>query len=275
MLKTRMLALLLSVKLPFAFDAGKWKTEADGSLSKDAAGNPIFINGAGQEAAVLGDTITRLNGEARGHRERAEQAEAKLKAFEGIADPAAALAALDTVNKLDQKQLIAAGEVDKVKDQITKQYTDKLAASDLKAADLQTKLNRTIIGNTFAMSPFVKDKLAIPVDFALSHFAGRFDVDANGKITAKDGNGGTMLSAKNMGEAASFEEAIETMISSHPQKDTLLKGVNNTGTGNTGGGGNPVPGVKRMKRAEFEKLNGVAHTNAVGEVTKGTLQLFD
>jgi len=32
-------------------------------------------------------TITKLNGEAKGHRERAEAAEAKFKPFEGIEDP--------------------------------------------------------------------------------------------------------------------------------------------------------------------------------------------
>ena len=61
-------------------------------------GKPVYINDEGKEIAfdVAGTvaTISRLNGEAKSHRERAETAEGALKAFEGIQDPKAALQSL-------------------------------------------------------------------------------------------------------------------------------------------------------------------------------------
>ena len=61
-------------------------------------GKPIYIHDDGKEvpfdAAGTVATITRINGEAKSHRERAEAATTALKAFEGITDPAAAIKAL-------------------------------------------------------------------------------------------------------------------------------------------------------------------------------------
>ncbi len=55
-----------------------WKLDADGKLElKD--GNPVFVDSAGKELVIDQNTISRLNGEARGHREGKEAAEAKLK----------------------------------------------------------------------------------------------------------------------------------------------------------------------------------------------------
>lgn len=82
-------------------------------------GKPVYVQDDGKEivfdAPGTLQTITRLNGEAKSHRERAETAETSLKTFEGIADPVAALAALDTVKNLADKTLVDAGEVEKVR----------------------------------------------------------------------------------------------------------------------------------------------------------------
>lgn len=57
-------------------------------------GKPVYVHDDGKEVAFDAPgtvaTITRLNSEAKGHRERAENAEKAVKAFEGIDDPAAA-----------------------------------------------------------------------------------------------------------------------------------------------------------------------------------------
>ncbi len=53
-------------------------------------GKPVYVHEDGKEVAFDAlstvATITRLNGEAKTHREGKEAAETKLKAFEGIAD---------------------------------------------------------------------------------------------------------------------------------------------------------------------------------------------
>src|SRR5690349_21486790 len=82
-------------------------------------GKPVYVADDGKEVvfdypATLA-TISRLNGEAKGHRERAEAAEAKAKIFEGIEDPVKAREALETVKNLDSKKLFDAGKVEEIK----------------------------------------------------------------------------------------------------------------------------------------------------------------
>src|SRR3977135_2396170 len=91
---------------------------------------PVYIADDGKEIvfdypATLA-TISRLNGEAKGHRERAEAAEAKAKTFEGIEDPAKALEALNIVENLDRKKLIDAGKVDEIKAEAKKAFDEQL-----------------------------------------------------------------------------------------------------------------------------------------------------
>jgi len=84
-----------------------------------ADGKPIYIHDDGKElpfdAAATISTISRLNGEAKGHREAKERAESALKAFEGLDDPVAARKAVEIVANLDAKKLVDAGEIEKVK----------------------------------------------------------------------------------------------------------------------------------------------------------------
>jgi hypothetical protein len=85
MIKTRtiLLATAAIVAFPLAFENKPgWKMDGD-KLALDASGNPIFIKADGTETSVAGDTISRLNGEAKTHRERAEAAETKLETFKG------------------------------------------------------------------------------------------------------------------------------------------------------------------------------------------------
>jgi len=150
-------------------------------------GKPVFTDDAGKDVAFDAPgtiaTITRLNGEAKSHREGKETAERALKAFEGIADPAAALKALETVGSLDQKKLIDAGEVEKVKAEIAKGYEEKLTASEKRAADLESALYGEKIGGSFARSKFIAEKVAIPADFLQAKFGSNFKIE-DGKIVA-------------------------------------------------------------------------------------------
>lgn len=74
----------------------KLKTvEVDGKQYAEVQdGKPVYVEDDGKEIAfdAVGTraAITRLNGEAKQHRERAEKAEKIAKDFEGIEDPAAA-----------------------------------------------------------------------------------------------------------------------------------------------------------------------------------------
>ena len=124
-------------------------------------GKPVYVQDDGKEvafdAAGTLQTISRLNGEAKSHRERAETAEMTLKTFEGIDDPAAALAALDTVKNLADKTLVDAGEVEKVRTEAVRALEEKYAPIVKERDDLNLKLTAEKIGGSFARSKFITE----------------------------------------------------------------------------------------------------------------------
>lgn len=219
-------------------------------------GKPVYTDDAGKEIAfdVVGTqaTISRLNAEAKGHREAKEAAEKALKKFEGIEDPAEALKAVETIKNLDAKKLIDAGEVDKVKAEVVKVYEDKLAAEAARADQASAALNKEMIGGAFARSKFISEKVAVPADLIQSQFGAHFALD-NGKIIAKHSDGNPVYSKANPGNPADFDEALEIIVEGYAYKDQILKGTGNSGGGskNSNGGGE---GSKTLSRAQFEGL---------------------
>lgn len=203
-------------------------------------GKPVYVKDDGSEIAfdVVGTTatISRLNAEAKTHREGKEAAEGKLKLFEGIEDPAAAKKALETMANLDAKKLVDAGEIDKVKSEISKAFQAQLDTANANATALQQQLFTEMVGGAFARSKFITEKMAIPPDLVQARFGQNFSVE-NGKIVAKDANGNKLYSPANPGELASADEALEQLVSAYPYKDQILKGSQASGGGAGGGAG--------------------------------------
>jgi hypothetical protein len=246
----------------------KWKTDANGVLElKD--GNPIFVNSAGQEQIVGGDTISRLNGEAKTNRERAEKAEGDLKVFAGL-DPVKAKEALELVGKLDQKKLIDAGEVDRVRKEIQDQYSAQIAEKDKGMSDLQAKLDNSYISDVFKSSKFLNESLAVPKDFVEAAYRNNFKVE-EGKVVSYGKDGNKIYSKTRLGELADTEEALQILIESHAAKETILKANVGNGTGNNGNGGNQGKSAT-IKRADYDKLPG-AEQAAIA--TKGETKIID
>lgn len=221
----------------------KLKIDANGNVVVQD-GKPVYVKDDGTEVAfdVVGTTATigRLNAEAKGHRERAEAAEGKLKTFDGIEDPGAALKALSTIANLDTKKLIDAGEVEKVKGEIKSAYEKQLADAKSATEALQGQLYAQMVGGSFSRSKFVADKLAIPADLVEARFGKHFAVD-NGRIVATDANGNKIYSSSNPGELADFDEALTHLVNAYPQKDQILKG---TGAAGGGAGGSGAGGTQ-------------------------------
>lgn len=228
-------------------------------------GKPVYVKEDGSEVAfdVAGTvaTIARLNSEAKGHREAKETAEAALKAFEGITDPAAAKKALETIANLDSKKLIDAGEVEKVKQAAIAAVEEQYKPHVERAAKLEAELRAERIGGSFARSKFVADKLAIPVDMVEARFGTAFKME-DGKVRAYDGSGNLIYSKSNPGEPASFDEALEFLVNAYPQRDAILKGNPNGGSGARNGTGST--GGKTMTRTQFEALDAKAKSEAMG-----------
>jgi hypothetical protein len=201
-------------------------------------GKPLYVHDDGKEVAFDAPgtvaTISRLNGEAKGHREAKEAAEARLKAFEGIEDGEAARKALETIRNIDEGKLIAAGKVEEIKaaakkaaeEQVAaanKAHAEELATTKAERDKLQSALYDEKIGGSFSRSKFIADKIAIPADLLQAQFGQRFKVE-EGRIVAYDQAGNKIFSRVKPGDIADFDEALEVLVDAYPHKDAILKG---------------------------------------------------
>lgn len=231
--------------------AMKLKLDDDGHVVVED-GKPVYILEDGKEvahdAAYTVATIQRLNNEAKGHRERAEEAENKLKAYEGIEDPDKAREALETVANLDSGALVSAGKVKEIQDAARQAAEERVLLAG-KAAEqrikditgerdgLQSELHSEKVGGAFNRSKFITEKCSIPVDLVQHRFGNHFKVEGK-DVVGYDSAGNKIYSRAKPGELAGFEEAIEIIIDAYPYKEQILAGTNNSGGGSehaTGG----------------------------------------
>lgn len=220
-------------------------------------GLPVYIMDDGKDQAFDAPgtlfKVKSLTEEKDRHFEKASKLQVKiddsvkaLKVFEGI-DPVAAKAALETVEKLDGKKMIDAGEFDKLKDQMQGIQDTKLAEQasdyDKKIGDFEVQvgaqkntIDNLMITSNFAKSPLFsgdKPKTILTPDMAVSAFGGNFKVEGDGLTPKLIGylNGEKIPSTSNVGEPADFEEAIAVIIEKHPGKERFLTSPDGGGPG--------------------------------------------
>lgn len=230
---------------------------------------PLYVHDDGKEVAFDAPqtvaTISRLNGEAKTHREAKEQFEAQAKAFEGL-DPVKVKEALNIVQNLDAKKLVDAGEVDKVKAEITEAlkntYEPQIQQLTTERDSVQQQLHSELIGGGFARSKFIQDNIAVPVDMIQATFGKNFQIE-NGKVVAVGADGQKIYSRTRPGEIADFDEALETLVGGYQHKDSILKGSQAGGGGFQGGG--QGGGAKTMSRQQFESLDPVGRAQFTRE----------
>jgi len=216
-------------------------------------GKPLYVtDGKEIEIDVPGafSKITQLQGEAKGHRIAKEDAETKLKAFDGI-DPALYNDAVEKLKKIDDKKLIDAGEVDRVKAEATKAVEDKYKPLVEENEQLKGRLRNTQISSAFNASKFIKDKIVIPPDMMQSRFENNFKIE-NDKVVGYSNAGEKIFSKKNPGDDADFDEALEILVESYTYKDNILKGNDNSGGGTRKS--DKSGGPKTITRAEYNAL---------------------
>lgn len=250
----------------------KLKLDANGNAVLQD-GHPVYIHEDGVErpfdAAATAAAIKARNAEAKAHRERAEAAEAKVKAFEGL-DPEAARKALETVSNLDNKKLIDAGEVERVKESITKGFNEKLTAAEKRAQEAEDRYAGEKVATAFLGSKFLTEKTVLPADVAQAYFSKRVKVDpTTGRVRVLDSDGNPLLSKANPGAEPTFDEAMEILVTSHPQRDSILRGTNGSGSGAPSGGGQGS-GAKSLTRAQFEQLDPQGRVSAMKEGVRVT-----
>lgn len=216
-------------------------TQIDGKTYAEVSeqGLPLYIHDDGKEvahdAAQTVATITRLNGEAKSNRERYEKAESSLAAFAGIEDPIAAKKAVETLKNFDDKKLVDAGEVEKVKAEAIKAVEEKYAPIVQERDALQNQLHGELIGGGFARSKYIQDNISVPVDMLQNTFKENFKIE-DGKVVAYGADGQKVFSRVRPGEVADFDEALESLVDGYQYKDSILKGSQANGGGFQGGG---------------------------------------
>ena len=223
-------------------------TEVNGKsyAEVDANSLPVYVHDDGKEvgfdAAQAVGKISSLNAEAKTHREAKEAAEKHLKAFDGL-DADKAKQALQTIQNLDAKKLVDAGDIEKVKAELTdalkKSYEPQIQQLTQERDSVQTQLHKELIGGGFARSKFIQEKIAVPADMIQATFGNNFKIE-DGKVVAYGVDGQKIYSRTKHGEVADFDEALETLVGGYHHKDSILKGNQSTGGGygGQGGGGN-------------------------------------
>ena len=239
-------------------------------------GKPVYLTESGAEVAFdapgTSATIARLNGEAKGHRERAESSEGRLKTFEGL-DADESRKALGSVKNWDEKQKAAAGERDMAIAQAVKAIEEKYAPVVGERDKLKSDLYGEKIGGAFARSKLIAEKFAIPADLVQARFGANFRIE-DGQVVAYDASGNKLYSKASPGNPAGFEEGLELLIDAYPYKASILKGSGASGGGamasNPGAGGS-----QNLTRAQFAALAPSAQAAAGAKAGRGELTITD
>tara|TARA_R110002049_G_scaffold281333_1_gene460853 strand:+ start:17381 stop:18160 length:780 start_codon:yes stop_codon:yes gene_type:complete len=241
-------------------------------------GKPVYVGDDGKEhvydAPAMRGSLDRLNESLKEERAAKDALDQQVKAF-GDLDPEKAREALQTVRNLDDKKLIDAGEVERIRKEVSeetaKSYQKKLDEANATAEQLQTQYAAEKVNGAFVGSKFVKEKLVIPADMVQAAFGRHFQFK-DGRITPVDQNGNPIYSDSNPGDIAPFDEALEKLVNQYPHRDSILKGSghNGSGAGPTGEGG-----TRTVSRKQFEQLSPAEQSKYAASAAKGEVRITD
>jgi hypothetical protein len=254
----------MDIKFPL-----KLKTNEDGAVELKE-GKPVYIDQDSQEVALdapkLWADLKSANNESAERRHKLAEQETLLdelkKKYEGIEDPEEAKKALETIKNLSDKQMIEAGEVERLKQGIkdgyelqlkqTKESYEKALSEKEKVITVKDgQIRDQLVRGAFEVSDFLRDKTVLVPDFAFAYFGNNFAIkEVAGKLRAVGMyNGEPIMSLAHPGELASTEEAIEFLVEKHPQKERIQK-VQGSGTG----AGTPAGGVDSSQKSLAESM---------------------
>jgi len=210
--------------------------DEDGKV-KVVDGLPVYKYEDGSESPFNAKTtldnlnakIGSLEEEKTRHYTKSETLKKDLKVFKGI-DPKVALEAIETVKNLKTKELLDSSGVKVLKQEMREGFDAELREKDEAWKKIVEEKEVLIFsGKT--------PKTIYPPDDAVRIFGHMFEVEGEGKdivILAKDKEGKTVMSQKNHGDPANFNEAMGKFIEEHPDKARIL----NTNPGGPPAGGN-------------------------------------
>lgn len=217
----------------------KYATDETGAFKRAENGNPIMTGDDGKEfeldAIGLHGKVGELNSESAGRRIELKAATDKLKAFEGL-DAAAARDAIEKLAKIDQKALIDAGKVDEVRQQMKDEYEKIIKEKDGLIEKKDASIYDLRVTSQFAASEWFNGatpKTVLTPALAKAYWGANFKVE-NGEIVPYGTDGKPILSKADPSKYAAFDEAIEHLVMSNPDKDRFLRS-NGGGSGSKGG----------------------------------------
>lgn len=190
------------------------------------------------EAKLLKEVMEK-KGKLKQAEEKVATLETRLREFDGI-DPAAVRALLKEKQDAETAQLEARGEFSRVKEQMVEAHgreltsvREQLSAANAESARLAGVIAELTVGNAFASSNFIKEELTLPVNKARTLYGAHFEFK-EGKVVAYDkpaGSAERTVLVDGKGDPLSFEEALNKIVSSDPDRDQILKSKIKTGAG--------------------------------------------
>ncbi len=152
-----------------------------------------------------------------------------IKAFEGL-DPEAARKALDAATAAEDDKLKAAGEFDRLKEQLEQRHKQQLEAANTEKATILTNLKREKLANALTEKGVLPDR----VKYLLG------ELDAQIELASTD-NGFQLKKINGIGDAAEFDAIIEGVKTSSPFFFAANNASGSGASGSDGGGGTSAP----------------------------------
>jgi hypothetical protein len=234
-------------------------------------GLPVYIYDDGTEAAFdakatldgLNKRISNVTEEKDRFFKKATDYETKLKPFEQI-DPAKYTEYEKIVKNLNDQQLLDQKGIETLKNTMRQTFDEEKKAVERKfqteiqteqqtAKKMQDLVYDLVLKNKFANSTewfgTEKSKTIYPAEDAAMIFGKHFEVeikDNNVNLIAKDAAGNVIMSKKNHGEAADFDEAISQLVEARAKKYSILR--------SNGPGGPQIHGNLETSGKSIEEL---------------------
>lgn len=234
-------------------------TDDKKAVSINEAGFPVVINDDGEEIGLdaihLYNQRPVLENQVKQFKELTEKQKNILQHFKDVDEKdlpeyaKKARAAIETVSNLSSGDLVKAKDVEAIKKQAQenmlskieeteKVYKEQIADLELKRQTDNEVIYDLLVKDKFVSSEFVKEKLNMSVLGAQRYFKNNFEVeettDEKGKVkkivVGYFDDGTKIYSKARAGELAEFEEALSLLVEKSVEKNTLLKGKNQSGS---------------------------------------------
>jgi hypothetical protein len=189
------------------------------------------------------DEAAKLLKEVMALKAKLKEKDSAVKAIEekysGI-DLEAAREALKAAEEAETKELERKGEYERLLAKQKEKADALIEAEKQRVKEMEEKLQAAMrsvdelsLGNAFAHSKFIQEKLALTPNKTRALYAQHFDIE-DGKLVAYDKPKGAtdrtpLISAT--GEPLSFDDAIAEIINNDPDKEYLLKAEGRQGAG--------------------------------------------